>query len=416
MKTTRMGPGTGILGTDAGPSEARPVLVRVTTGAERGLGKRFETGTLSIGSDAGADLVLTDTTVSRFHAELALLPQGVRVKDLGSTNGTFVGDSRIESAIVMPGAEIRVGRTRIELLSADMPTPELPSELTRFGGLVGASAAMRRVFGQLDRAASGNTPVWIHGETGTGKTEAARALHESSHRQAAPFVVVDLDPASPPEALLAALDAAQGGTLVLEGIDETTASVQDALLRLLDARERRGLDVRLIACSTREPRAAVEAGLVRRELVFHLGASRIELPALRERLEDLPRLVEAIVTELGYPEVRLSSAELGALRGQALPGNVRELRRTIEETLLRARPSRAPGASIAAIETDAPFEEDGLTRLPFKEAKEKLLDAFEKRYVEELLERAGGNVSRAADEAGIDRNHLARLAKKHGLR
>ncbi len=405
-----MGPGTGILGTDAGPSEARPVIIRVTTGKERGVEKRVDTGTLSIGSSPDADLVLTDSTVSQYHAELALLPQGVRVKDLGSTNGTFVGDSRIEAAIVLPGAEIRVGRTRIEIIAADVPAPELPSELTRFGKLVGASVAMRRAFGQLDRAASGNTPVWIFGETGTGKTEAARALHESSVRQAAPLIVVDLDPRSAPAALSAALDASAGGTLVLERIDETTASVQDAVLRVLEVRERRGIDARLLASSTRDPRAAVEAGLVRRELFFHLGSMRIELVPLRERLEDLPRLVEAIASELGYPEVRLSSADLSALRGQALPGNVRELRRTIEETLLRSRAPRASGSQAPAI------DESELVRMPFKEAKEKLLDAFEKRYVEELLDRAGGNVSRAADEAGIDRNHLARLAKKHGLR
>jgi DNA-binding NtrC family response regulator len=410
MKTTRMGPGTGILGTDAGPSEARPVIVRVTTGKERGLEKRLEQGTLSIGSSPEADLVLSESTVSRYHAELALLAQGVRVKDLGSTNGTFVGDSRIEAAIVLPGAEIRVGRTRIEILAADVPAPELPSELTKFGDLVGASAAMRRAFGQLDRAASGSAPVWIFGETGTGKTEAARALHESSHRQAAPFVVVDLDPGTAPAALASALDTAAGGTLVLERIDETTASLQDAVLRMLEARERRGIDVRLVTSSTRDPRAAVEAGLVRREIFFHLGSMRIELVPLRERLEDLPRLVEAIASELGYPDVRLSSAELSALRGQALPGNVRELRRTIEETLLRAHAPRTSEPAMPAL------DQSELVRLPFKEAKEKLLDAFEKRYVEELLDRAGGNVSRAADEAGIDRNHLARLAKKHGLR
>ncbi len=410
MKTTRMGPGTGILGTDAGPTEARPVLVRVTTGKERGLEKRLETGTLSIGSAPEADLVLSESTVSRYHAELALLAHGVRVKDLGSTNGTFVGDSRIESAIVLPGAEIRVGRTRIEILAADLPAPELPSELTRFGKLVGASVAMRRAFGQLDRAASSNAPVWIFGETGTGKTEAARALHESSLRQAAPFVVLDLDPRTAPSSLAAFLDTAAGGTLVLERLDETTASLQDAVLRLLEARERIGADVRLVASSTREPRAAVEAGVLRREIFFHLGSLRIELAPLRERLEDLPRLVEAIASELGYPDVRLSSAELSALRGQSLPGNVRELRRTIEETLLRAHAPRPAEAAAPA------WDDADLVRLPFKEAKEKLLDAFEKRYVEDLLDRAGGNVSRAADEAGIDRNHLARLAKKHGLR
>ena len=411
-----MGPGTGILGTDAGPSEARPVIVRVTTGAERGVEKRLDQGTLSIGSAPEADLTLTDGTVSRYHAELALLAQGVRVKDLGSTNGTFVGDSRIEAAIVLPGSEIRVGRTRIEILAADLPAPELPAEMTRFGKLVGASVAMRRAFGQLDRAASGNAPVWIFGETGTGKTEAARALHESSVRQAAPFVVVDLDPRAAPSALMSGLEAAGNGTLVLERMDETTGSLQDAVLRMLEARERRGVDVRLVTSSIRDPCAAVEAGLVRRELFFHLGSVRIELVPLRERREDLPRLVEAIASDLGFPDVRLSSAELSALRGQELPGNVRELRRTIEETLLRSSASRTGEHSALDSSAMAGFSDSELVRLPFKEAKEKLLDAFEKRYVEELLDRAGGNVSRAADEAGIDRNHLARLAKKHGLR
>jgi DNA-binding NtrC family response regulator len=409
-----MGPGTGLLGTDGGGTHVvRPIVVRVSTGPQRGVEKRLEGGTLSIGSQAEADLVITDGTVSRYHAELALLPQGVRVKDLGSTNGTFLGDSRIESAIVQVGAEVRVGRTRFEILEADVPAPELPSEATRFGRLVGSSAPMRRVFAQLERAAASTAPLWIFGESGTGKTEAARAVHEGSARAAGPFVIVDLDPRLPPPSESALLASALGGTLVIERLDETTASLQDAALRLCDQRERRGLDVRLVATSTRDPRQAVEQGLVRRDLFFHLGAVRVELPPLRDRLEDLPRLVDAIVTELGYAEVRLTSAELGALRGQELAGNVRELRRTIEETLLRARASRP---SVPPPPPIPGAHDEALVRMPFKEAKEKLLDAFEARYVEELLARAGGNVSRAADEAGIDRNHLARLAKKHGIR
>jgi DNA-binding NtrC family response regulator len=411
MKTSRMGPGTGLIGTDAagGASVMRPVIVRVTTGPDRGQERRLEAGTLVLGSSPDADLPLSDGTVSRYHAELALLATGVRVKDLGSTNGTFVGDSRIESVVLQPGSELRVGRTRVEVLAADVPLPEAPSELTRFGRLVGASAPMRRVFGQLEKAAATNAPTWIFGELGTGKTEAARAVHEASARAAGPLVVLDLDPSTQVALLTRAPEHALGGTLVVERLDETTATLQDALLRVLDQRERQGLDIRMIGTSARDPRAAVEAGLVRRDLLFHLAAMRIEMPPLRERLEDLPRLVDAIVTDLGYPEVRLASADLASLRAQALPGNVRELRRVIEETLLRtARPRQSRP------EADGVTEE--LTRLPFKEAKEKLLDAFERTYVEELLDRAGGNVSRAADEAGIDRNHLARLAKKHGLR
>jgi DNA-binding NtrC family response regulator len=411
MKTTRMGPGTGAMGTDVGVTATQPVLIRVTTGRERGLEKRFEGGTLSIGSSPDADIVLTDGTVSRFHAELALLPHGVRVKDLGSTNGTFVGDARIEGIVVGVGTEVGLGRARIEIVAADVPAPELPSELMRFGKLVGAGVAMRRVFGQLDQAASVRTPVWVFGETGTGKTSVAHALHQASPRAEAPFVVLDLDSSAQPEALMDATRAAAGGTLVLERLDETTGRLQDALVQILVAHERQDRGVRFVATSTREPRAAVEARLLRREIFFHLGAAiRIALVPLRERLEDLPRLVEALASDMGYPGVRLSNAELSALRGQSLLGNVRELRRTIEATLVRAHAPRVSESILPAVDDSA------LARMPFKDAKGKLMDAFEHHYVEQLLDRANGNVSRAADEAGIDRNYFAQLAKKHGLR
>lgn len=410
--TSRIGPGTGVLATDAGGALVlRRIRVRVASGPSRGAEHELEQGTMVIGTHGEADLVIEDPTVSRYHAELALLPEGVRVKDLRSTNGTFVGDSRIESVVVPAGSEVRLGRTRIELLPADVPLPEAPSEATRFGRMVGSSAAMRRLFGQLERVAATDVPALIHGEPGSGKTEAARAVHEIGPRAGGPLVVLELAGALPTE-IAPALASASGGTLVLERVDEASAAVQEALAGALDRREREQLDVRLLSTSRGDPRAAVERGALRRDLWFHLASVRVEVPPLRDRLEDLPRLVAAIVEELGYPDLRLSGAELGQLRAQRFDGNVRELRRTIEETLLRSavpsRPSAPPGA-------DAQVTEE-LARLPFKEAKDRLLDAFERTYVAQLLERAGGNVSRAASEAGLDRNHLARLAKKHNLR
>jgi two-component system nitrogen regulation response regulator GlnG len=414
---------TGILGTDGTQRVVvRRVLVRVTAGPDRGVEKRLDGGTLSIGTSQDADLVLRDPTVSRMHAELSLLVSGVRVKDLGSTNGTFVGESRIESVVVPAGSEFRVGKTRLELLAADVPLPDAPSERVRFGRLVGASAPMRKVFGQLERLAVADVPVWIWGEAGTGKTEAAHALHEASARARQRLVIVDLDPAHPAHHVTAAFQAALGGTLLLDRVDEASVLQLDAIRTLLDRAEREGAQrkaeegqgehgVRFVATSRRDPRSAVEAGLLSRDLFFHLAGARVEMPPLRDRLEDLPRLVDALVEELGYPGLRLSAAELAQLRAQDLSGNVRQLRRLIEEALLRSasRPSAPPppGGEMVTVE---------LNQLPFKEAKEKLLDTFEAQYVAQLLERAGGNVSRAADEAGIDRNHLARLAKKHGLR
>lgn len=417
-ETSRMGPETGILGTDGGSRVAvvTRVLLRVTTGPDRGLERLFEGGTLSVGSSPEADVVLTDTTVSRYHAELALLAGGVRVKDLKSTNGTFVGDSRIESVVLPPGSEVRFGRTRIEILAADAPVPEAPSEATRFGRMVGASPEMRRVFGQLERAAAGAAPVWLYGEPGTGKSLAASALHEMGARPTHPEVVartgplIEIDIHQGDVVAPHVVEVARGGTIVLDGLDEASLATQESVGAAVGRAERERLDVRWITASRRDPRGLVEGGQLRRDLFFHLAGVRIEMPPLRERLEDLPRLVDAIVTDLGYPEVRLTPAELGQLRAQPLEGNVRELRRLIEETLLRT--VRRPSARTE----DEPTVTEDMSRLPFKEAKERLLDAFEKSYVAQLLDRAGGNVSRAADEAGIDRNHLARLAKKHGIR
>ena len=410
--TQRLTPSAGVLGTDAGGALVlRRVIVRVVSGPDRGAEKLLEAGTMLVGSHPEADLVLNDTTVSRYHAELALLPEGVRVRDLRSTNGTFIGDSRIEAAVVRAGSEVRLGKTRVEILPADVPLPDVPSELARYGRLVGSSAAMRRLFGQLERVAVTDAPVLLFGEPGVGKSEAARALHEASDRARGPFIELDLRSGTAPESIAPTLDRARGGTVVLDHVDEAPSAVQDELAAALDRRERGQLDVRPIATGRSDLRARVEEGALRRDLYFSLAAVRIEVPPLRERREDVPRLVRDLSETIGYTDVALSAAELGSLRAHDFPGNVRELRRMIEETLLSSERTSAPPPPPSAL-----GDHDELAQLPFKEAKEKLLDAFEKRYVQDLLERHDGNVSRAAAEAGVDRNHLARLAKKHGVR
>lgn len=409
--TQRMGPGTGMLATDAGGTMVvRRVLVRAVSGVDRGQERVLEAGTMLLGSHPEADLVLRDSTVSRYHAELALLPEGVRVRDLRSTNGTFVGDSRIEAAIVAPGSEIRLGRTRLELLPADVPVPEAPSERVRFGRLVGASAAMRKLYAQLERVAATDAPVLVFGEAGVGKNEAARAIHEASSRRAGPLAELDLRGGIVPGAVDDAFMRAHGGTCAIDHVDDAPAPLQDALATALDRRERGRYDVRPIALARTDLRERIESGALRRDLWFALAGLRVEVPPLRDRREDLPRLVTDLLATLGYPDVGLTAAELATLRAHDFPGNVRELRRMIEETLLTGE--RASHPSIAP---EVAVTED-LVQLPFKEAKERLLDVFEKHYVEQLLARHGGNVSRAAAEAGVDRNHLARLAKKHGVR
>ncbi len=410
--TQKLTVATGVVGTSPGGDLVlRRVIVRVVSGKDRGREVRLEAGTLLVGSHPDADLVLQDGTVSRYHAELALLPGGVRVRDLRSTNGTYVGDSRIEAVVVAPGTEVRLGRTRVELLPADVPIPDAPPELTSFGRLVGSSPAMRRLYGVLERVAAMDAPILVWGEPGAGKSEAARAVHERSARRSGPLVELDLRAGIAPEAVGYEMERAAGGTLVLDHVDEAPGAIQDALAAALDRLDRGQYAARPIATARSDLRDRVEAGTLRRDLWFSLASVRVEVPPLRERREDLPRLVRELVQTTGYPDVGLTTAELGALRSHDFPGNVRELRRMIEETLMTGNRASQPPPPTRAIQVT-----EDLVQLPFKEAKERLLDAFERRYLQNLLSRHEGNVSRAASDAGVDRNHLARLAKKHGLR
>lgn len=401
---------TGVLTTNAGGDVVlRRLLVRVVTGESRGREATLEAGTLVIGSHPDADLQVSERTVSRFHAELSLLADGVRVRDLQSRNGTFVGDSRIESVIVQPPAEVTVGKTRIELVPADLPAPEAAPELTRFGSLVGRSAAMRKAFGVLESAVSLEAPVLIEGEAGTGKSAAARALHDASPRAKAPLVVYDAT--APTVPFETALKRAAGGTLVLDRLEAIGASAAHQLVSALDRRERGELDFRPIGLSRVDLRRRVEEGALRRDLYFHVAAVRVVLPPLRERREDLPVLVAELAQRLGQPGLGLGDEELAPLRHHDFRGNVRELAHLVERSLSESVASQRRSAP-----PPPPTADDGLSDLPFKQAKEQLVDAFERRYVASLLERHDGNVSRAAQEAGLDRNYLARLARKHGLR
>jgi DNA-binding NtrC family response regulator len=404
---------TGLLGTDAGGQLVlRRVRVRVVSGDDVGREVMLEGGTLVIGSHADVELTLRDHTVSRYHAELGLLGEGVRVRDLGSTNGTFVGTARIEGMVLVPPAELRVGRTRIELLPADLPAPEAPGERTEFGPLVGQSPAMRRLFALLERVAVSDAPLVLEGEAGTGKSLAARAVHDASPRAQRPFVVLELASCIDASAVQRAFDAARSGTLVLDRLDEASAHIAEAVAAALDARERGQLDVRPIATSRSDLRARVEKGALRRDLWFHLAAVRAQLPPLRERTEDVPLLVRALAAELGHPHFALAPTELAPLRERAYPGNVRELRLTLEGALA----SRAPAQRAASQRPPGMPPLPPSASLDYRAAKEQVLDAFERAYVADLLAAHEGNVSRAAAAAGLDRNHLAKLAKKHGIR
>jgi DNA-binding NtrC family response regulator len=401
----------------------------VLRGPDKGRAIALEREVTVVGTSSRCDLQLTDETVSRNHFALRAEPDGYVVEDLGSTNGTLLRDRRVRSAFLEWGDRLVLGGTTLRFES-QRSWIELPlSGEERFGQLRGQSVAMRRFFSLLEPIAQSDATVLISGETGSGKDLAAQALHERSSRSNGPFVVVDCGAlvgtlfdselfghergafSGAESTRVGAFEEASGGTLFLDEVGELPRDLQPKLLRALGEREVKRLggnqtipvDVRVIAATHRDLRADVNRGSFREDLYFRLSVLAVRVPPLRERAEDIPLLAQEFLREVtGDREAKLPAAIVPELTAYNWPGNVRELRNRVEQLALAERellrePSRARPSN-------------------FRSAKEAALDAFERAFVGELLGRTRGNLSEAARQAGMDRVHLTRLARKLGLR
>jgi DNA-binding NtrC family response regulator len=404
---------------------ARLVVLR---GPDRGRALALAREEVVVGTGGGADLALSDETVSRNHLAIRVQPDGFLLRDLDSTNGTYLDGRRVREAWIAPGDKIDFGASRIRL-EATRQTVDLPlSEAHGFGKMVGRSVAARRLFALLEQVAREAATVALYGETGTGKDLAAEGIHAASPRASGPFVVVDCG-AIPPalmeselfghergaftgadRARTGAITEAHGGTLFLDEIGELQRELQPKLLRALEKRQVRPLgsskyidvDVRIVSATTRDLKRDVNRGLFREDLYYRLHVVSIRLPPLRERLDDVPLLAEHFQRELGgAPGAELSPSLIEELLAHDWPGNVRELRNRIERELA------AP---------DAPRSSELRTQPSYREAKAQALDAFEASFLRTLMGRAANNVSEAARLAQMDRPFLGKLLRKHGLK
>jgi two-component system response regulator GlrR len=425
-------------------SEDRHALVqrfalRVESGPDVGRAVSSRGARVVIGSEPAVELSLGDGAVSRFHCELVVDGGRVRVRDLASRNGTTVDGVAVVDATLHPGALLGIGRNRIRFEVAPDHVRIPLSRHARFGAMVGSSPAMRAAFALLERAAAGDATVLLTGETGTGKEAAAEALHAAGGRSDGPFIVVDCGAIPPPllEAELlghekgaftgaaaeriGAFEAASGGTIFLDEIGELAPELQPKLLRALERREIKRLganrytavDVRVIAATHRDLRAEVNRRAFRADLYYRLAVVEIRLPALRERLDDIPLIVEQLLA--GAPAAHaaelMAPAFLGHLAAHHWSGNVRELRNYLDRCLalgvdLAAVPA-APLAGAGAVAVDA--------STPLRAARDEANRRFERAYLEDLLRRHD-SLTAAARAAGLDRSHLYRLLWKHGLR
>ncbi len=328
-------------------------------------------------------------------------------------------------------------------VSAAREVPAYESDL----GLVGRSEVFIQVMKQVGRVAGTNLPVLLTGESGTGKEVVASALHLRSARSGEPFVPVNCG-AIPAELIEAELfghvkgsftgadrdrlglwEEADGGTVFLDEITETTPAFQVKLLRALQEGEIRRVgsnqtsvvDVRVIAASNRDVEAEVAAGRFRKDLFYRLNAVSIVLPPLRSRIEDILPLARTFATRVHSlnPVIRFSSEALALLEQYAWPGNIRELENavvraaamcdgTIRVKDLPDRVRAATSGSAASSTVEVNSESPAVVDWPS-------LAAVEGRYVSQVVEHTGGNKQAAARILDVDRKTLDRMIKRHGI-
>jgi len=403
----------------------------------------FDGDICRIGTHSSNDLVLADPAVSRFHCRLVREDGGWRVRDTGSLNGTKLDNVRIRDAdLTAEGGTLALGDSLVRVRQAAAEREALVPMIPSFGVIAGTSVAMRKLFAMLEKVAQSDINVLIEGESGTGKELVATEIVQRGTRGDKPFVIVDCGAISPnlveselfghvrgaftgaDRDRVGAFEAADGGTVFLDEIGELPLELQPKLLRALEAREirrvgetrARKVNVRVVSATNRDLEREVNKSRFREDLYFRLAVIQVHVPPLRERLDDMEILVRHFLSQLGCPdEERLfQPAVLMEMAKHDWPGNVRELRNYVERTVVlqtaspTSRKSASSSPSIGTQNVDI--------RIPFKLAKDSAVDTFERAYLGALLESCGGNMSKAARTAGMDRMYLHRLVQKHGLR
>lgn len=421
----------------------------VTSGPLQGKEFVIDKDVFTIGTDSHNDLTLQDSTVSRRHCEIQLTPQGYVIRDLGSTNGTIIQGVKVTEAFLAQSTEFQLGETKIVFCPLQEAMEYALSRRESFGAIIGRSLPMKRTFYLAETYASTNSTILIEGQTGTGKEILAQEIHHHSNRKGKPFIVIDC--ASLAKDLIAselfghikgaftgansarvgAFEHADGGTVFLDEIGDLTLDLQPKLLRVLEQKEIkrlgsnqvRNIDVRVVCASNRKLQNEVNSGRFREDLFFRLSVVQIELAPLRQRKEDIPLLAERFLKEFLGKDCMKHVVDFqkttDAFANYDWPGNVRELRNLVELACFSKR--RPIDLSTFLLPTRMAMQQKGTAQdykvnLPFKLAKNELIQDFEVNYLRNLLATHDGNISRAARVAGIERSYLQRLIAKHKLK
>ncbi len=327
----------------------------------------FDKDVVTVGATPDNDLVLEDETVSRNHCRIFQEGDHYLIRDLDSTNGSFINRVRIREAWLKPDCVVSLGKSEMRFAPVDEKLRIVPSDKQRFGEIIGRDAKMREIYAIFEKIAPSDATIVIEGETGTGKEVVARTIHQESRRRDGPFIVFDCG--AVPENLieselfghekgsftgaistrLGVFELATGGTVFLDELGELQLDLQPKLLRVLEQREVKRVggtrsikvDVRIVAATNRDLEAEVKAGRFREDLFYRLSVVRVNLPPLRERKDDIPLLIKHFLRTCNFNRtkdgqrkvVNISRATLDKLLEYNWPGNVRELLNVIERAV-----------------------------------------------------------------------------------
>ena len=435
--------GTQVIRPPAGESlrvQFKAIDLEVISGPDEGQSARYSLPTLRIGTAADNDVILTDRAVSRHHAEIRMTPEGLLLQDLGSTNGTFIGQLRVTEAYLAPETECLFGYTTISIRQRTEERHVAIPKQNSLGGLVGASKRMRELYGMLRMVAPTPTTILITGPSGSGKELVATTLHELSGRSG-PLVVFDASVTDPEMVrndlfghIKGAFTGASGtregafrrahtGTLFIDEIGELPLDLQPRLLRALENREVSPVgsdkpvrvDVRVIAATHRNLETMVQEGQFRADLYYRLSVVPIKVPPLHEIKEDIPLLVNSFINKLEL-RCRISPEALTALQSYSWPGNVRELRNVLERAAalrqqaeIRAQdlhlPEGIPRPTVLSTPKEAITQPTSASRAQLRE--------LERQMILETLAQNGNNKAAAARELGIPLSTLKRRLKDY---
>lgn len=400
------------------------VTLHLINGPHAGRVVAFTGDRIEGGRGPANDLVLRDTSVSQSHFELVLGQDAVCLRDLGSTNGTWLGTVRVGEVWIPEKTVFTVGQTDIELKSTRrMRVPV--SKVDQLGALRGSSTVMRELFVSLERLAETELDVLLEGEAGTGKRLAAEVLHKRSRRGRGPLVVYDCGREREPGAIEAALFGgegggeaelrrkASGGTLVLRRVENLPMELQPRLLEWIERRDaaRAGGgvaeidDVRVVFVSSLSLRMLAAEGLLYEPLYKKLAEAFVRIPPLRERTGDAVYLLEHFLVDLA-PErlVELAPDAVRALPLYPFPGNVRELYDVAVRALARTEGARITRRDLALGDVQGVDGLAGVAELSLREARER----FVRRYFALLHRETGGNIAETARRSGTSPSTVRR--------